>query len=89
MVLANRTRAGFINLEDRVIGIFLFLLIHSSILSASVVWILLSHAVAILWLASIGSQKISSTVLTFAWSMAMVHTVQQVINKEVHVAVKE
>ena len=75
MVLANRTRAGFVYLEDGVLGILFFLLIHRVVLTASVVQILRSHAVAILGLAGISSQKISSAVLAFAWGMAVVHTV--------------
>ena len=75
MVFTDCTRPGFVNLKDRVICVLFFLLIHCAILSASIVRVLRGHAVAILGLASIGSQKISSAVLTFAWGVAVVHTV--------------
>ena len=75
VVLTDCTRPGFEDLKDRVISILFFLLVHRAVLAAGIVRVLWSHAVAILGLASIGSQKISSAVLTLTGSVAMVHTV--------------
>lgn len=88
MVLADRTGAGFEDLKDGVIGVLLFLLIHSTILPTGIVRILRGHAIAILRLAGIQCQKISSAVLALAWGVAVPHSIKQVICKEIHIAFK-
>ena len=47
-----------------------------------------SLAITIFWFAGICGQEVLPAVLALAWSVPMVHTVQQIVDEEVHVAVK-